>query len=75
MIYEMKNPQMAEDLFKGWQETLIWSCLQGVMGKIYGNDQKTPESAAAMIGDFCFLQGNPLKSLWHLNRKTAERIL
>ncbi|MCD7837256.1 MAG: GNAT family N-acetyltransferase [Lachnospiraceae bacterium] len=48
----------AEKLFAGWEETLIWSCLQGVMGKVYTN--KPNENAAmAMLGDFVFFAGKP----------------
>lgn len=63
MIYKMENPQKAEDLFKGWEETLIWSCLQKVMGAVYANDLENPVSAAAVIGDFCFFAGKPDKEL------------
>lgn len=44
-------------LFEGWQETLIWSCLQNIMGYIYVKDTDQPDSAAAVLGDFCFLAG------------------
>lgn len=63
MIYRMENPQKAEDLFKGWEETLIWSCLQKVMGAVCANDLENPVSAAAVIGDFCFFAGKPDKEL------------
>lgn len=63
MIFEMDNPLNAEKLFENWQETLIWSCLQGVMGKVYGNDRDHPESVAAVLGDFCFFAGKPDKEL------------
>lgn len=63
MIFEMDNPLNAEELFENWQETLIWSCLQGVMGKVYGNDRDHPESVAAVLGDFCFFAGKPDKEL------------
>lgn len=62
-IYKTDNPSAAEELFAGWQETMIDSCLQGVMGEIYvaGVDAHTacPRSAMAMLGDFCFLAGEP----------------
>lgn len=35
MIYEITNTDVVAPLFGNWQESLIWSCLQGVMGKIY----------------------------------------
>ncbi len=55
-IYKLSNPKDAADLFAGWQETLIDSCLQGVMGEIYAASSR---SAMAMLGDFCFLAGEP----------------
>lgn len=63
MIYEMKAPQEAAGLFEGWQETLIWSCLQGVMGRIYGDSEDSPASAMALLGDFCFFAGEPDREL------------
>ncbi len=63
MIFAMENPQNAEELFKDWQETMIWSCLQGVMGEVYAKEQICPESAAAILGDFCFFAGKPDQEL------------
>ncbi len=42
-------------LFDGWQETLIWSALQGVMGRIWADDTARPTLAQVWNGDFCFL--------------------
>ena len=33
MLYELENAAQAEKLFSGWNETLIFSCLQKVMEK------------------------------------------
>lgn len=56
----MSDSQRAvEALFAGWEETLIWSCLQGVMGHVYVNDLQKPVSAMAVLGDFAFLAGTP----------------
>ena len=63
MIYEIKEAKKAAGLFAGWQETLIWSCLQGVMGRIYGNSPDMPTSAMALLGDFCFFAGEPDEEL------------
>lgn len=46
-------------LFAGWPETCIWSCLQGVMGRVYAEAGAHPSWAAARLGDFCFLAGTP----------------
>lgn len=50
-----------EKLFKNWDETLIWSCLQGVMGEICTNAAE--DAAMACLGDFVFLAGNPDEEL------------
>jgi len=59
MLYELSDTKKAAALFDGWEETLILSCLQGVMGRIYVSDPETPESALAYIGCFGFLAGKP----------------
>lgn len=46
-------------LFADWPETCIWSCLQGVMGRLYADSFQNPSWAAARLGDFCFLAGAP----------------
>lgn len=56
MIVKLNEPHKAAHLFQGWQETMIWSCLQHVMGAIYmpeGDDR----SALALLADFGFLAG------------------
>ena len=59
MIYELKELGKAAPLFGQWQESLIWSCLQGVMGKIYVDSLEKPASALALLGDFGFFAGRP----------------
>ena len=63
MIVRLKETEKAAHLFEGWQETIIWSCLQKVMGEIYGDAQEDPTSAMALLGDFCFLAGEPDQEL------------
>ena len=63
MVYELKDTTAAESIFAGWQETLIYSCLQNVMGKIYVTDTENPRSAFAFIGCFGFLAGEPDREL------------
>ena len=52
MVYEITGTNNVSSLFGKWEETLIWSCLQGIMGKIYADDLNAPTAAMAMIGDF-----------------------
>lgn len=63
MISEIKQGKQVAFLFKDWQETLIWSCLQNVMGHLYVDSLKQPQSAMAFLGDFCFLAGKPDQEL------------
>lgn len=46
-----------EPLFDGWDETLLWSCLQGYMGNAWADNVQDPESAQIITGDFCFFCG------------------
>ena len=59
MIYEMTDTSHAAPLFEHWEETIIWSCLQGIMGKIYADDLSIPTTAMAVLGDFTFFAGEP----------------
>ena len=63
MIYELKDTSKVKKLFEGWQETLIYSCLQKVMGKIYVTDLVRPVSAFAFVGCFGFFGGKPDREL------------
>lgn len=63
MVYEIKDMTAVAAIFDGWNETLIWSCIQGVMGHIYADDKKHPTSAMAILGDFVFYSGVPSKEI------------
>lgn len=60
---EVKQPEKVSHLFEGWQETMIWSCLQNVMGHLYADNLEKPTGAMAVLGDFCFFAGVPDKRL------------
>ncbi|MBR4759575.1 MAG: GNAT family N-acetyltransferase [Lachnospiraceae bacterium] len=63
MIYELKDTSKVQHLFEGWEETLIYSCLQNVMGKVFVTDTKQPQSAFAFVGCFGFFAGKPDREL------------
>ena len=63
MIYELTDTSKVMSLFEGWQETLIYSCLQKVMGKIFVTDLEHPRSAMAYVGCFAFYAGEVNKEL------------
>ena len=63
MIYELEDTTKVIRLFDGWKETLIYSCLQKVMGKIYVTDIDDPKAACAYVGCFAFYAGEPDKEI------------
>ena len=63
MVYELQDTAKVEALFAGWQETLIYSCLQKVMGRIWVTDRENPRSAFAFVGCFGFFAGLPDREL------------
>lgn len=62
-VYNVENRENAKHIFENWDETIIWSCLQGVMGHIYADDRENPSSAMAILSDFCFYAGRPNRRL------------
>ena len=45
-------------LYDGWDDTLIWSCLQGHMGQAWADDVHAPSAAQVITADFCFFAGD-----------------
>lgn len=62
-VFTVTDKRTIAPLFEGWQETLIWSCLQDCMGKAYGDSRTHPRSAKIQIADFCFFAGIPEEEL------------
>jgi GNAT superfamily N-acetyltransferase len=70
-LNRITETKCLEELFKNWDETLIWSCLQGYMGSAWAEDVLEPKSAQLVVGDFCFLAGIPNVEL--VTNKPKER--
>lgn len=47
-IHEVTNNHTIAHFFAGWEETMIWFCLQGCMGRAYADNPDTPRSAAIL---------------------------
>lgn len=64
-IYKIEKDHMERisPLFAGWQESLIWSCLQGCMGEAWADSPEQPVSARILLADFCFFAGRPNREL------------
>lgn len=58
-------------IFNNWNETIIWSCLQGVMGEIHTD--ATEEAAMAILGDFAFYAGKPCEELLSFKPRSCEQ--
>ena len=64
MVVELKDRSKAAPLFEGMEDSMIASCLQGMMdSKIYVTDPEHPKSAMAHLADFAFLAGEPDREL------------
>lgn len=65
MVREIQGRELAviAPLFSGWEETMVWSCLQGCMGKAFAIAGRENTSSMIMIADFCFLAGEPNREL------------
>lgn len=50
-------------LFEGWEETMIYTCLEGRMGKVISDGNNPPRAALAEVGYFCFFAGEPDEEL------------
>ena len=55
-MYSLEMERIAP-LFEGWEEAMVWSCLQGVMGRALAGE--TGRAAVIVNRDFCFFAGEP----------------
>lgn len=63
MIHKLEDTSKVYKLFEGWEETLVYSCLQKVMGDVFVTDTDNPSSAMTFVGCFAFYAGIPDKEL------------
>ena len=63
MISILTDPKKAEHLFLGWDDTMIRSCLQQIMGEILVTNTEKPKAACAHLGCFAFYTGEPDEEL------------
>ncbi len=66
MVHKITDTKKVAELFRDWDETMIWSCLQGVMGELYVTeepDREKNKSAVVILGAFAFFAGEPDREL------------
>ena len=59
-MIKLETSQMHKiaPLFQNVQETMIWSCLQGIMGDAWADNIGDPACARIIIADVCFFAGD-----------------
>ena len=72
MIREIEA-KYVKQLFDNWEESLIWSCLDGTMGHLYATGGDNPRAVMAIIADFCFLAGEPDEELVRFKPKWCSQ--
>ncbi len=45
--------------YQDWEESMIWSCFQRVMGEAYADNTENPQSAVVCVNCFAFAAGKP----------------
>lgn len=77
-VVVIENQEILEQFFGNTQNTMVRSCCEKIMGKVYGRGAEKPDSAMAVLGDFTFFAGKPdevLVSYWPQEAKESYRIL
>ncbi|ELP86416.1 hypothetical protein EIN_031170 [Entamoeba invadens IP1] len=77
MITLNKNRDITRNLFNNWDETPIWSCLEGTMGHICVDKIPNPKTAIAVISCLSFLAGVPNLEILekHKNDETRKEVI
>lgn len=75
MIVRLEHGRRAESLFAGWEETMIKSCLENIMGAVYADSTEEPRSTAAVLGDFVFLSGVLCRELVDIRKYTDRNFI
>lgn len=58
-----RDLEQLAPLVAGWEETMIWSVLQGCMGRAWADRATRPAACLLWVGDFCFFAGTPAEEL------------
>ena len=75
MITRLENPAEAAELFGSFEDTMVLSCLSGMMGGVYAVAEWPLCSAAAVLGDFAFFAGQPSEELLRFRPEGRSYVL
>ena len=77
-VVVIENQEILERVFGNTQKTMVRSCCEKIMGKVYGKEGEKPDSAMAVLGDFTFFARKPdevLTAYWPKESRENYRIL
>lgn len=77
-VVVIENQEILEQFFGNTQKTMVRSCCEKIMGKVYGKEGEKPDSAMAVLGDFTFFARKPdevLTAYWPKESRENYRIL
>lgn len=60
---KVKDLSTIVSLYEGWEESMIWSCFQRVMGEAYTDNPENPQSVIVYVNCFAFAAGKPNEAL------------
>ena len=63
MVYELEDTEKVAHLFKDAEDSLVLSCLQREMGKVFVTDLEHPRSAMTYLAEFSAFAGEPDRAL------------
>ncbi len=75
---QLEDLSKIHSLYKDWDESMICSCFQKVMGEAYVDNIENPRSAIVSVNCFAFAAGKPDESLvrdWYEEKVTGFSII
>ncbi|MDC7286465.1 GNAT family N-acetyltransferase [Blautia schinkii] len=62
-MIKIDDPLKIDIWYKGWEESMLWSYFQKIMGEAYVNCIENPQSGIVYVNCFAFAAGKPDKEL------------
>lgn len=70
---EKSQMNIIAELFADVHDSLPKTCLQGYMGEAFADNSDKPASALIVVGDFCYVAGEPNESLLSFLKNYADQ--
>lgn len=62
-MIKIDDPSKIYTWYKDWEESMLWSCFQKIMGEAYVDHMEHPQSGIVYVNCFAFAAGKPDKVL------------